>query len=176
MDKIIWSMQYTIYSLMKKHEHFMFFKKCLRNVLVLWCNQKIPKKLTFECESNHFVYDSIWLNMMYIIEKWCFEVISIITKPGKHSKYNEIWRNNFEKNENGQKNLVFSISTLRNDALQSSKFACTDFLMSRIRIWCQNLKIITILYNFNDFPKVDVDMFFDFWNKTEIATENRFIW
>ena len=51
-------MQYTIYSLMKKHEHFTS-KKSFFVVLVLWQNQKNTEKMTFEYDLGNFVYDSI---------------------------------------------------------------------------------------------------------------------
>ena len=52
-------MQYTIISLMKKHEYFMLQKSLKKSVLVLWQNQKNTEKMTFEYDLGNFVYDSI---------------------------------------------------------------------------------------------------------------------
>ena len=91
--------------------------------------------------------------------KTLFKVIYRQSKPCNHSKYHEIWRNTSKK-WRGRKILLFSISTLWNDALQSSKFSCTIFVMSRTRFRTQNL------HGFNDFF---ADMFGELWNKTVIA-------
>ena len=53
---------------------------------------------------------SIWLYMMkYDVyhRKMMFKVISITTKPCKHPKYNEIWRNTLKKNQNVKKLGIF---------------------------------------------------------------------
>ena len=36
-----------------------------------WTNQKNTEQMSFEYDLGNFVYDSIWLNMMYNIEKHC---------------------------------------------------------------------------------------------------------
>ena len=98
MDNIIWSMQYTIYSLMKKHEHFMLKK----NVLALWIFQK-------NTENDFWIWFKSFCIWFYMIEydvyhrKMMFKVICMQSKPGKHAKYNEMWRNTSKKNWKCQK-------------------------------------------------------------------------
>ena len=71
-------MKYAIYYLSISEKAWILHasKKLKTIVLVLWQNQKNTEKMTFECDLGNFVYDSIWLNMMYIIEKHCLKWFS----------------------------------------------------------------------------------------------------
>ena len=75
--------------------------------------------MTFEYDLGNFVYDSIWLNMMYIIEKHCLKWFpSQLSHVNIQNtlKYDEIlW-----KKTKMSKNFVFSISIQNFDSLQSS--------------------------------------------------------
>ena len=66
MDEIIWSMQYTVYSLLKKPEYKKLNENCSGTLL-------FTEKVTFEDDLGHFLYDSIWSNMMYNLRKWCLK-------------------------------------------------------------------------------------------------------
>ena len=128
MDNIIWSMQYTIISLMKKHEHFM-----LKKSLKLLKSKK--------SENDFWVWFKSFCIWFYMIEydvyhrKTLFKVICMQSKLAKHSKYNEILRNTSKKKRKCKNTYPW------NDALQSSQFACTIFLMFRNRIRAQNPQI-----------------------------------
>ena len=58
---------------------------------MFWYSGAINKilKMTFEYELNHFVYDCIWLNMMYIIEKWCLKWFACNVSQGNIQNTNE---------------------------------------------------------------------------------------
>ena len=138
---------------------------------MFWYFGKIKKyrKNTFEYDLNHFVYDSIWLNMMYIIEKWCLKWF-----PCKVSheniqntmKYEEILRTKWKN----QKNLsIFAFYPMKWCA-PKLKICMHDLfdvpdsnLMPKPPNKNKFYMILMILLNFH------FDIFWDFWNKTEIA-------
>ena len=83
------------------------------------------------------------------------------------------YEENHRTNEKCENILVLSTSTLRNDALQSSKCTCTNVLMSRTRFRGQNAKIRWIVHDFYNLSKLLFDIFLDLWKKTEIALSAR---
>ena len=77
VDVWIKSMKYAIYSLfiIEKawilHASKKFLKKCSGTLL-------FTEQVTFEYELGNFVYDAIWLNMMYNLRKWCLKLFPCI--------------------------------------------------------------------------------------------------
>ena len=121
--------------------HFYF---SLKGVLVLWQNKKYRKY-------RILIWVKLFCIWFYMIEydvyhrKTLFRVISITTKPCKHSKHNEIWRNTSKQKSN---NLTIYDFYPWSDALQSSKLACTICLMSQTRIRPNKTKLYMILMFF----------------------------
>ena len=66
---IVRSRQYTIYSWSKKTDYSMVQTFCLKCVLVLGFLQKNTESNPFGYDLGNFVYNSIWFNMVYNIEK-----------------------------------------------------------------------------------------------------------
>ena len=93
MDQIIWSMQYTIISLLKKPEYCMLQKRLKKNVLVLCF---LPKKSLLKWFRSSFYiipYDQIWCLTSFRM----FKAISMHTKPLKHTKSMQILPNYINK-------------------------------------------------------------------------------
>ena len=98
----------------EKHEHFII-NKFQKFVFGTLAQAKIYRLNDCWLRFKSFC---IWFYMIgYDVyhRKTMFKVISIITKPWQHSKYYEMWRNISTKLI--KNNLVFSILTSRNDAL-----------------------------------------------------------
>ena len=115
--------------------------------------KKIPKNDFWIWFEMYFVYDSIWLNMMYIIEKHCLKWFACKVSQENIQHPNEIWRKTSKiwKTMHSQ-TLPFSISTLAMKwcAAKLKIGACTICLMSWTRIQAQNPKVlgITLLHVF----------------------------
>ena len=124
--------------------------------------------MTFEYDLNHFVYDSIWLNMMYIIEKHCLKWFACKVSHGNIQNTMEIWRNTSKKNKKSKQSYPFRF--LPHEMMRSK----AQNLHARF-FWCPGLefglktpKQNKQLHDFDTFTFL-ILIFFDFWNKTEFA-------